>query len=270
LLLVLKLVLVPALVVSATMAARRWGPRVGGLLASFPIVAGPALLFFAIEQGDAFTAEAARGTLVALVAVAGSGLVYAWVSRAAPWWASLPLSWASFVLITLALRRPGLGALGALAVALASVAAARALLPVSSGAPVRARRSPWDLPLRTLSSMVVVLSVTSFAAHLGPTLSGAFTPFPVALGVLLAFTHAEQGSASAIQFMRGFLPGMWGFAVFCFVAAIAIVPLGGWQGLLLALASIMPIQLAVLWWMERAGDALRRSATAPIRGTRDS
>ncbi len=63
--------------------------------------------------------------------------------------------------------------------------------------------------------------------------------------------HAQQGSASAIQFLRRFLPGMWGFAVFCFVAAVAVVPLGGWQGLLLALASVVPIQLAVLWWMQR-------------------
>jgi len=44
---------------------------------------------------------------------------------------------------------------------------------------------------------------------------------------------------------------MCGFAVFCFVAAVAVVPLGGWQGLLLALASVVPIQLAVLWWMQR-------------------
>lgn len=250
-LLILKLLLVPALVVSATVAGRRWGPRVGGLLASFPIVAGPTLFFFAMEQGDAFTAEAARGTLVALVAVAGSGLAYAWTSLGAPWWVSLAVSWASFVLITLALRGAGVAAHWALAVALASFVVARALLPASPGAQARAGRSAWDLPLRTLSAMILVLSVTGLAGRLGPTVSGAFTPFPVALGVLLAFTHAQQGPASAIQFLRGFLPGMWGFAVFCFVAAVAVVPLGGWQGLLLALASVVPIQLAVLWWMQR-------------------
>jgi hypothetical protein len=53
--------------------------------------------------------------------------------------------------------------------------------------------------------------------------------------------------------MRGFLPGMWSFAVFCFVAALAIVPLGGWQGLLLALGCVMPIQAVALWWMRRHG-----------------
>jgi len=259
-LLVLKLVLVPGLVVSATVAGRRWGPRVGGLLASFPIVAGPTLFFFAMEQGDAFTAEAARGTLVALVAVAGSGLAYAWASLGTAWWVSLTVSLASFVPITLALRGLGLSAPWALAAALASFVVAGALLPASPGAPARTARSAWDLPLRTLSAMALVLTVTGLAGRLGPTLAGAFTPFPVALGVLLAFTHVQQGSASAIQFMRGFLPGMWGFSVFCFVAAVTVVPLGGWQGLLMALAPVVPIQLVVLWWMERQRERVATTA----------
>lgn len=71
------------------------------------------------------------------------------------------------------------------------------------------------------------------------------------VNAVAAFTHAQHGGSSAIQFLRGFLPGMWSFAVFCFVAAMGVVPLGGWQGLLLALASVVPLQAAVLWWLER-------------------
>jgi hypothetical protein len=141
----------------------------------------------------------------------------------------------------------------ALVAALASFALVGVLLPVARGARTRVARSRWDLPLRTLSAMVVVVSVTGLGRRLGPSLSGAFTPFPVALGVLLAFTHAQQGSASAIQFMRGFLPGMWSFAAFCFVAALIVVPLGGVGGLLVALAAVMPIQAVALWWIERRG-----------------
>src|SRR5438552_16678374 len=69
LLLILKLLVVPTLVLIVTLGARRWGPRVGGFLASFPILSGPTLFFFAIEQGPAFVREAARATLMALVAV---------------------------------------------------------------------------------------------------------------------------------------------------------------------------------------------------------
>jgi hypothetical protein len=262
-LLVLKLLLVPGLVAGASLAERRWGPRVAGLLTSFPIVTGPILLFFAIEQGDPFTAEAARGALVALVAVAASGLAYAWTSLRAAWWTSLAVCWATFVMVTLALRGLDLRPPWALAASLASFMLVRALLPASRGARARIQRSAWDLPLRTFAAMTVVLSVTGLGRRLGPTLSGAFTPFPVALGVLLAFTHAQQGSSSAIQFLRGFLPGMWSFAAFCFVAAVAVVPLGSGTGLPLALAVVMPIQAAVLWRIKRSPSPVDRLENAP-------
>jgi hypothetical protein len=261
--LVLKLVLVPGLVASASLAERRWGPRIAGLLTSFPIVTGPVLVFFAIEQGDAFTAEASRGALVALVAVAGSGLAYAWTSLGNPWWISLGVSWTTFTVLTLALRGTALAAPWALAVALASFTMVRTLLPASPGPRAPLRRSSWDLPFRTIAAMLVVLSVTGFGRRLGPTLSGAFTPFPVALGVLLAFTHAQGGPSSAIQFLRGFVPGMWSFAVFCFVAAVAVVPCGSAAGLLLALAAVVPIQAAVLWRMQRAAALADRLGDAP-------
>jgi hypothetical protein len=247
----LKLSLVPALVLSVSLAGRRWGPRVAGLLTSFPIVTGPALFFFAVEQGDVFAAEAARAVLVALVGVAASGVVYAWASLRTPWWISLTASWASFAAATLTLQSVRWTASSALAVAVGSFIVAQMALP-GSGSHAPTRPPVWDLPLRVISSMILVLSVTALAGRLGPTLSGAFTPFPVALATLLAFSHAQQGSSSAIRFLRGFLPGMWSFAAFCFVATLTLASMGRWLGFLLALASVLPIQAAVLWWIRRA------------------
>jgi len=248
--LLLKVMLVPALVASVTLAARRWGPRVAGLLASLPIVTGPALLFFAIEQGAAFAAEAAQGALAALVAVAGAGLAYAWVAVRASWGWSLAASWATFTVLSVVIHgvRPGL--VPALVAACASFAVVPRLLPAATGA--RATPRPWalDLPLRMLSAMTLVLTVTELADRLGPGLSGAFTPFPVALTVLLAFTHAREGAATSIRFLRAFFTGMWSFAAFCFVAALALVPLGRLVGLLLACAVVLPVHAAVLWWTE--------------------
>ena len=254
-LVLLKVVVVPALVLIVTLGARRWGPRVGGFLTSFPIVAGPTLFFFAVEQGDAFVRDAARATLLALVAVATSGLVYAWMSVRTPWWASLPVSWTAFVVTTLTLNSVRWPLPIALAAAVGSFFLVRAMLPAARGTSVAAVRSAWDLPLRTLVSVTAVLVLTGLADWLGPRVSGAFTAFPSALGILLVFTHAQQGSPSVIRFLHGFLPGMWSFALFCFVLALAIVPLGRWLAFGLAIALLVPPQAAVLWWISHRGAA---------------
>ena len=63
----LKLCLVPVLVGAVTLATRRWGPRIGGWLTALPVIAGPTLCFYAIEQGSEFARRAAGATLVGLV-----------------------------------------------------------------------------------------------------------------------------------------------------------------------------------------------------------
>jgi hypothetical protein len=251
-LLLLKLVVVPALVAVVSLAGRRWGPRVAGVATSLPIVAGPALFFFAIEQGDAFAADASQAALVALIAVAASGLAYVRASVRTPWWTSLGACWASFVAVSFAMLALRWTAPAALLAALGSIALARALLPDVSP-PLTALPPPaWDLPVRMLSAMVLVVTVTELADRLGPGLSGAFAPFPVALSVLLAFTHAQQGAGASIRFLRGFLAGMWSIAVFCFVTALTLIPLGRWTSFALAIVAVVPLQAAVLWWMELA------------------
>ncbi len=76
-LLAVKLLLAPAFVVGASLAARRFGPRVGGLIAGLPVVAGPILLVYALAHGRAFAAGAAAGTLLGLVSLIAFVVVYA-------------------------------------------------------------------------------------------------------------------------------------------------------------------------------------------------
>jgi hypothetical protein len=238
-------------VVSVSLAARRWGPKIAGLLTGLPIVSGPALFFFAVEQGDVFASEAARAVLVSLVGVELSGVAYAWVALRAPWWASLLASWSVFFASVLLVQRAGWTANVALVAACAGLLVAQLALP-RGGATATGTRPAWDLPLRVFASMLLVVSVTTLARRLGPTLSGALTPFPVAISILLAFSHAQQGSAGAISFLRGFMPGMWAFTAFCYVLCVGIVPLGTGLGFAVALACTLAIQGVVLWGMQSA------------------
>jgi hypothetical protein len=252
-LLTLKLVLVPALVAGVTLGARRWGPRVGGWLTALPLVAGPTLLFLALEQGEAFAARAASGTLVGLIAVAAFGLAYGRLARGRPWAWSLVGGWAAFGATTAALQLVPWTPSLALLATLGAFALAGRLLPDPGRHLAPAPPPAWDLPLRMLGTLAVVLGVTSLADRLGPDLSGALTPFPVALGVVLVFAHAQQGAAPAIALLHGFLPGMWGFALFCLVLSLTMVALGAWAALLAALGAQGAVHGVVLWHLIRSG-----------------
>lgn len=241
----------PALVAGVTLGARRWGPRVGGWLTALPLVAGPTLFFLAMEQGDAFAGAAALSTLVGLIAVAAFGVAYGWVAVRHAWPVSLALGWAAFVVATVVLQTLRWSPSVALVATLTAFAIATRVLPAVREQPAPLASPAWDLPLRMLGTLAVVLTVTHVADRLGPRWSGAFTPFPVALAVLLVFAHAQQGAPLAIRLLHGFFPAMWGFGLFCLVVALAMVPLGPWLAFLLALVAQLVVHALVLWQMMR-------------------
>jgi hypothetical protein len=74
--LLLKLLIVPLFLCGVSLAARRWGPQIGGLLAGFPVVTGPILFFLSVEQGSEFAARAAQGSLLAVIACIAFGVAY--------------------------------------------------------------------------------------------------------------------------------------------------------------------------------------------------
>src|SRR5690348_1977990 len=96
--------LAPALVASASLAGRRYGPRVGGWLIGFPVVAGPVLWFYAREQGAAFASGAAAGTVLGTLSLCGFLAAYAWSATRFAWWASTLVGWLAFTAGTLALQ----------------------------------------------------------------------------------------------------------------------------------------------------------------------
>jgi hypothetical protein len=222
----LKLVLVPGLVGLVTLSVRRWGPAVGGWLSALPVVAGPVLVFYAIEQGTAFAAEAAHATLAGLMATSGFCVAYARSATRFRWYACVASGWGTFAIATWLLLawRPGL-IVSLAGLALATFVGRRALPHVTPSAG-RAPAPAGDLPVRMLAAAVLVLALTGLASRLGPALSGLLNAFPVLTTTIAAFTHAQRGSAAAVMFAGGYLRAVPGFALFCFVLSLAVRPLG--------------------------------------------
>jgi len=222
LLLLLRLTLVPILVAAVTLVVRRWGPRAAAFVAALPAVAGPTLGFYAVQQGHAFAAHAAEGALLGLVGVAAFCCAYGYAALRFAWPVCLLIGWLSVGLTTFVTLHVDVSALVGLAIAVGSLLLVRWVLPPPGPAQMAPAPPVWDLPVRMLSALTLVFVLTSAAARLGPALSGLLTPFPVVTAIVAGFMHAQQGSGAVLRFLRGYMPGLCSFAVFCFVFALTL------------------------------------------------
>ena len=243
LILVLKLILVPALIWGVTLASRRWGPSIGGWLSAFPVVAAPILFFIALEHGAAFTADAALGTLTAVLANVAFGLGYAWSASTLPWAPSLIAGFVGYFLavVCLTLWTPSLSS------AVPVVAAVLLVVPrcyPASAASVQVVTKPAnDILWRMGAGILLVLLVTHFSSALGSRLSGSFAMFPVMASVLAVFSHRDSGSAFAVQLLRGMLLGYYAFSVFCIVLSLALPAISIGLAFLLSLSCAVLVQI---------------------------
>jgi hypothetical protein len=257
---VLELVVAPGLVGGATLAARRWGERVGGVVSAFPAIVGPVLLIAALQHGTAFAGRAASGTLLGLVALSGFAVAYGRVARHAGWRVSLAAGWATAGVLGLTAGALAPGPLAGLCTATVSLAAAHSALRMpTTNAGVRLPGVPsWDLPLRTTLTALLVVALTAAANRLGPVVGGMLAALPVLASVLAAFTDAQCGAGPLAALLRGMLAGMAGFVAFCALVAVLAEPAGIAPAFTIATAAALAAQVATA----RAGRGRRDTVTA--------
>lgn len=260
-----KIVLAPTFVMGASVAARRYGARIGGLIGGLPVVAGPILLVFALDHGRAFAAGASAATLLGIVSLIAFIVVYARLAGGAHWGRSLILGWTAFFAMTAALSAITVSPVLALVCVLAAVCAALLVLPRSSGERLSQTIPPtWDLPLRGLSALALVLALTALAGQLGAKLSGLLAPFPVIASVLAVFTHILHGEEDLLRIMRGFVLGLIAYALFCFALAESLSSLSIAASFAVAIATALATQSVALalTWRKRAPAANAAAETA--------
>ena len=265
-LLAVKLLLAPSFVVGASLVARRYGPRVGGLVAGLPVVAGPILLAYALAHGREFAASAAAGTLLGLVSLIAFVVVYARLAPRAFWAASMLAGWLAFAVGTalFSALAPPVGV--ALGLAGLSVALGLAWLPRPSRAPDAHPPPPaWDLPLRAACALALVLTLTAVSGWLGPQLSGLLAPFPIIATVLATFTHAQRGPDELLRLLRGLVSGFGAFALFCFALSMSLRSVDTAAAFALATALALLVQALVLALTQRDGARGAVRASTAVR-----
>ncbi len=220
-----KLILTPFFIGAITLAGRRWGPAIGGLLTGLPLNSAPISLFLVWEFGRPFAGNAAIGTLAGLSSVSVFCLAYSAAAGRSRWQLSSGAAVCAFLGATAILSRFSWSLAPAFGVLLLVIALASRLIP-SGGVPASPPRPPaWDLPARMILAAAFVLTLTGFANVLGPQLSGLLSPFPVFSLVLSGFTHQQQGIDAVRKLLRGIVLGTLAAGGFFLVVGLALTKL---------------------------------------------
>jgi hypothetical protein len=248
----LKLVLTPVLIGVASLAARRWGPAISGWLVGLPFTSGPVAFFVALNHGTGFAASVAAGTLIGTVSQAAYCLSYAWLAETAIWLLSLAAGCIAFGATTILLENVSLSLPVTFVSVVAALGVALRMMPRAGDTRDNVAPPPWwDIPARMLVATVFVLALTGAAPLLGARLTGLLAPFPLYATILTVFAHHLQGSAAAIQVLRGLLIGLFAFATFFVVLAASLERIGIGPAFLASIAAALTLQAGSLWVLRR-------------------
>lgn len=244
-LLALKLLMAPVFIGLVTLAGRRWGPEVSGMLTGLPLTSGPISLILALQHGVGFAAQSAAGNLVGQASGCLFCLAYALAATRCGWMKSSIAGLIVFFASTSVGNAVQMSFLPSLVVLVAAVVLVLWAIPIRH-LPDRVLDAPrWDLPARMLAATAFVLGLTTFAGALGPRLSGLLAPFPVFGMILAVFTHRQLGGPAAGGLLRGVVLGSWAYASFFMVVASLLPTWGiGWTYGLAVVAAVSASVLA--------------------------
>ncbi|MEQ1800969.1 MAG: hypothetical protein ABL989_03540 [Gammaproteobacteria bacterium] len=245
LILIVKLLLVPSLLATVTLVARRWGSNVAGWLGSFPIVAGPVLLVVTLEQGAAFGARAAGAAVAGIAPTMLFVVLYAYLSARFRWWQSVLMGYLGWgIAVALLTRAPaGLGV--SAAIGGTGLALAMALVRTPPGLPLPQKPNRLELPARMLVGVLLIFVTSALAAAFGPRLAGYAAIFPLVASIVASFSHALHGRDSAVRFLAGMCRGMWSVAAFALALALLLPRIGLIPAFLDSFAATAVLHLAL-------------------------
>lgn len=245
--LVLKLVMAPVIIGSASLAGRKWGPAVSGWIVGMPLTSGPVIFFVALSHDTSFAADTALGVISGGLSLATYALTYAWLARRFRWFIALLGSFMVFGLITTLLQNVTLPLLPMFLIVCAAIVLALRLMPKDPVEAGETRLGMWDIPSRILIGTSFILLITGSASFLGPRLTGLLTMIPLYVTILAIFAHRQQGPAAAAHVFRGLLYGMFAFAGFFITLSLLLEKGGIAISFLSAILVALAIQGITLW-----------------------
>jgi hypothetical protein len=252
LILLFRMAVAAAFVVSASIIAERSGPVIGALVATLPISAGPSYVFLALDHDAAFIAEGALASLPINAATAFLMLTYSVLAQRFPLWMSVGAAMAVWLVLATLIRHFQWTLLSGLIVnAIAFAIAVPLLRPYMhvKKMPLITRRW-YDIPLRAGLVAMLVATVVTTSGWVGPAISGIMALFPIVFTSLMLVLHPRIGGPPTAAVIANGAWGLMGFGLAIAVINVAAPRFGSTIGLSLALATCIGWNLA-LWWNGR-------------------
>ena len=248
---ILKLILAPVIIGSASLAGRKWGPAVSGWIIGLPLTSGPVVFFLALSHDAAFATNAALGVISGGISLTVYAVAYAWIAKRFHWQAALIGSLSAFMACTAILQNLTLPLFPIFFAVLGAIALSLRLVPNERVQPTDAQPGPWDIPARILIGTSFILTLTGVAPLIGPRLTGLLTTIPLYASILTVFAHRHQGAAAASHVLRGLLYGLFAFAGFFLTLNLLLEYAGIAAAFLSAIAVALTIQGTSLWVLRR-------------------
>ena len=232
----LKVAVTPLLVAAVSLAARWWGPTIGGMLMGLPWFTGPTVFLLIQDKGTDFGVGACVGIELAVVCISVFIVAYGIAAKRAGWLVSFisalvlyaASSWAVQQLPALPAEPRDLVAPLWVAAGAGSLALAMtyALLPRPLATTLPQSLPWWDIPMRMVATGALVAGLLLTADALGPTLSGIVAAYPVILSVVCTFTHHRWGREAVWSILRGVTLSLFSFVAFFLVVGLTLPSVG--------------------------------------------
>lgn len=249
--LALKLALVAASVLLATLVARRFGHAIGGVVAGMPMIAAPVCAILLVDQGAPTVQAIALATLVCIPGSVVHSVSVTWTARRAPWPVSVGFGLTLFTAVGLALTWLRLPPAASCVLALAAPSLGLLACPriTGTGGPVSVPRA--EIVLRLLAAVTMAAAVILSADAFPPAVSGLLLAVPITGTILPCFTLPRHGAQATAALMSGFILGLHGFAAFFVALYLSLDRFGPLPGFVLALVAAAGMAAAVQWLRRR-------------------
>ncbi len=241
--LLLRIILAPASVLLGSVAQRRFGHAIGGLIVGLPLLFLPFLWLIGHQYGVAFARAMTASLLVAATAEVALMWVFAFLAQRFSATKSTVGALVAFALVATMLRYAHVSVLVGAVLAILSFALALVLWP--RAATVAHTPSKQRLGLRLAVSTVFTVVLISLAGRMGAGIAGVFDAIPLTSLMMAFFTGREVSAQASSAFLRGVTRGSFSYIASMFVLARTWREGNELRAFAFALLVALVVQLAV-------------------------